>query len=154
MKSIEEAFNVLTPTYGDASKVMTSRKDKIKALGSFPNSTQKTSTNFSKQIEWCLALQINLEDLQALADESDELNREIYNMSTHKALLELFPMEMHEDLSNVEGNAKTKIEFVHTYITDKKSKLQNQGEGQSKTPASCKPRTTVRRSTFFAPMLV
>ena len=121
MKSIKEAFNVLTPTYGDASKVMTSRKDKIKALGSFPNSTQKTSTNFSKQIEWCLALQINLEDLQALADESDELN-----MSTHKALLELFPLKMHEDLSNVEGNAKTKIEFVHTYITDKKSKLQNQ----------------------------
>ena len=66
-------------------------------------------------------MQINLEDLHALADESDELN-----MSTHKALLELFPMEMHEDLSNVEGNAKTKIEFVHTYITDKKSKLQNQ----------------------------
>ena len=126
MKSIEEAFDVLTPIYGDASKVMNSRKDKIKALSSFPNSTQKTSTNFSKQIEWCLALQINLKDLQALADQSDELNREIYNMSTHKALLELFPMEMHEDLSNVEGNAETKIKFVHTYISDKKSKLQNQ----------------------------
>ena len=88
-------------------------------------------------------MQINLEDLHALADESDELN-----MSTHKALLELFPMEMHEDLSNVEGNAKTKIEFVHTYITDKKSKLQNQGEGQSKTPASCKPRTTLIAGTL------
>ena len=126
MKTVEEALKVLTPIYGGADKTMDSRKDKIKALGPFPSSTLKTSKNVGKQLEWYLALQINLEDLQALADESDELNREIYNLSTHRTLLDLFPMEMHEDLSNVEGNVKTKIEFVHTYVTDKKTKLQNQ----------------------------
>ena len=126
MKTVEEALKVLTPIYGGADKTMDSRKDKIKALGPFPKSTLKTSANIGKQLQWYLALQIYLEDLQALADESDELNREIYNLSTHRTLLELFPMEMHEDLSNVEGNVKTKIEFVHTYITDRKSKLQNQ----------------------------
>ena len=142
MKSLEEALNVLTPIYGDAAKVMDSRKDKIKALGTYPNSTVKTATNVRKQIEWILGLKTNLEDLAALADESDDLNREIYNMSTHKALLELFPIKMHEDLSNFSGNSKAKITYVHTYITSKLGKLKNQLNSLPEdAPTGTKPKT-------------
>ena len=35
-------------------------------------------------------------------------------------------MKMHEDLSNVGGNSKAQIEYVHTYISNKLNKLQNQ----------------------------
>ena len=105
---------------------MDSRMDKIKALGLFPNTTLKSATNVRKQVEWLQSLQIYLEDLAALADESAELDREIYNMSTFRTLLELFPMKMHQDLSNVNGDSKAKIEYVHTYVTDRMGKLRNQ----------------------------
>ena len=126
LKTVDEAFNILNPIYGHASRVMKSRKAKISALGMFPTSSQKTAANVRKQLEWYLALSTNLDELFALADESDELNREIYNMSTHDSILELFPMKMHEDLSNATGGSKAMIKYVHTYINQKMEKLQNQ----------------------------
>ena len=142
MKAFDEAISILSPIYGNPARLMDSRKEKIKALGSFPSSSVKTATNVRKQVEWFLALQINLEDLATLADESADLDREIYNMSTHRTLLELFPMKMHSDLSNVGGDSKRKIEYVYTYITDKIDKLQNQLKNLPEdAPTGTKPKT-------------
>ena len=124
LENIEEAFGILSSIYGDPSRVMTARKNKIASMGSFPNSKVKTSSNVKNQVEWLLSLELCIKDIFDLAEKNEDMDREAYNSSMFRTLINLFPLEVHCDMVNVNGGIKSKIEAIFTHVTDKREELQ------------------------------
>ena len=124
LDNIEEAFTILSSIYGEPGRVMTARKNKIASMGSFPNSKVKTSSNVKNQVEWLLSLELCIKDIFDLAENNEDMDREAFNSSMFKTLINLFPLEVHCDMVNVNGGIKSKIEAIFTHVTDKREELQ------------------------------
>ena len=124
LENIEEAFGILSSIYGDPSRVMTARKNKIASMGSFPNSKVKTSSNVKNQVEWLLSLELCIKDIFDLAEKNEDMDREAYNSSMFRTLISLFPLEVHSDMVNVNGGIKAKIKALFTHVTAKREEHQ------------------------------
>lgn len=124
LESIDEAFSVLTSIYGDPSRVMASRKSKISSMGNFPSSKVKTAANVKCQVEYLLSLELCIKDIFDVAEMSEDMDREAFNPSTYKTLINLFPLEVHSELCSVAGSIKVQTEALFKYVTDKREELQ------------------------------
>merc|ERR1711952_524821 len=104
---------------------MDAKKTKLQALGKFPNSKVKTAANLRSQIQWYLALEVDIKDLYEIAELSDEMDREVFNLSTYRMLLKPFPLDVDKKLGSVTGSARDKIEALYSYIAEEREECQN-----------------------------
>ena len=125
MTNIDECWDILLGIYGDPYRVMISRKSKIKAMGSFPKSTNKSAALIKSQVEWLLQIEICIKDIFDVAELSDDMDREAFNNSTYRTLIGLFPLEIHTELAKIKGNVKAQTEALYAHVMTKRSELQS-----------------------------
>ena len=97
MEDIATAWNILKNMYGDSSRVMDARKRMIKEMGLYPNNG-KPLVKFKNQIEWITKLEVTLNDIKELANESEQMERDAYSSDMLNLILSYFPSAMQTDL--------------------------------------------------------
>ena len=125
MTNIDECWDILLGIYGDPYRVISSRKAKIKAMGSFPKSTNKSASLIKSQVEWLLQIEICIKDIFDVAELSDDMDREAFNNSTYRTLIQLFPLDIHMELAKIKGNVKAQTEALYAHVMTKRSELQS-----------------------------
>ena len=125
MTNIDDCWAILESVYGDPSRVMTSRKAKIKAMGNFPKSNVKSAAAIKSQVEWLLQMEICIKDIFDIAEMSDDMDREAFNTSTYRILIHLFPLDVHTELAKIKGNVKAQTEALYTHVMTKRAELQS-----------------------------
>ena len=98
MENIDTAWDILKSMYGDASRVMAARKRKIKDMGSFPRSG-KPQVMLKNQIEWITKLEVTLNDIKELAEESAQMERDAYSSDMMHLIMSYFPNMIHKECS-------------------------------------------------------
>ena len=89
MEDIDTAWEILKNMYGDASRVMEARKRKIKDMGSFPRSGTP-QVMLKNQIEWITKLEVTLNDIKELAEESAQMERGAYSSDMMHLIMSYF----------------------------------------------------------------
>ena len=125
MTNIDECWDILLGIYGDPYRVMASRKSKIKALGSFPKSNVKSAALIKSQVEWLLQIEICIKDIFDVAEMSEDMDREAFNRSSYRTLIQLFPIDVHTELAKIKGDVKAQTEALYAHIVTKRAELQS-----------------------------
>ena len=125
---VEVLFSALRDLYGEASRVMRSRKDQLQALGEFPaiKGKSRVAGQVRAQVEWLLSAQMILEDIVEIAKSSPDMERSAYNPDALKEYLEVFPIEVLAKLSKVQGNIETRVKtLLQVHVKEKRTELQD-----------------------------
>ena len=123
LKDLKTAWRMLS-SYGDAARVMKAKKEQLENMEKCPTSKSRTAPNLRKIIEWCLNLELLIQEIHDLSELDEDLDREAYNPSTFNTLLDLFPLEVTDEMSDVDGNVVDKIGAVYNFVVEKREKAQ------------------------------
>ena len=130
MEDIEKAWKILTNMYGDTTRVMAARKEKLRKLGPLPKNG-KAAHALKAQVEWLISLETTLTDIMGLADSSLDMEYEAYNGSMVRTVRQLFHVDMVEKLT-FPGTAKYKIQKMKDFaveLREAKQELLKDHEG-------------------------
>ena len=125
---LEDAFEILAPIYGDAVRLMDSKKETIEALGPFPEAEDEdfaTAGELRDQIQWLIQFKTNVADLYELAAVSDQVDRDVFNLTTYRDLLRSFNLEVLKKLSQSGGSARDRVDALYGYVIEEREALQN-----------------------------
>ena len=131
MDDIDEAWRILTHIYGDPTRVMQARKQKLMSLGPLPHDG-KDAKVLKAQVEWLVSLETTLTDIMGLAASSVDMEYEAYNGSMVRTVRQLFHVDMVEELT-FQGTAKFKIEKLKEFaikLREAKQELLKDHEGE------------------------
>ena len=137
MESIIEAWKILDNMYGDSARVMNAKVLELRNLkenpdGGYPR--KGSGINLLKaQIEWITRLEVTLNGIMELGEESDQLDRNAFGDNTVCSVLELFPFQIQDELEDVmepaKEDGKDKLYFIIKYL----KKLRKKRQGMQKT---------------------
>ena len=126
MKSIKDAWKILDDMYGDSVRFLNAKIQELKSLRENPDGGYpckgKGMNLLNSQIEWITRLEVILNEITDLGEQSPQLDREAFGSRTIATILKLFPFKMQEDLfremepANEDG--KEKIFFIIKYLRD------------------------------------
>ena len=108
MENIDDAWEVLHAAFGDASRVMKAKKDKLAAMGSYP-AAGRGSAPIKKQVEWLMSLELVLKDIVDLGSTSADMDREAFSGWTLSKILSMFPLLIQADLTTCKGDWKERL---------------------------------------------
>ena len=127
MENIDTAWDILKSMYGDASRVMAARKRKIKDMGSFPRSG-KPQVMLKNQIEWITKLEVTLNDIKELAEESAQMERDAYSSDMMHLIMSYFPnmiqKELQVEMENLPDDGKIRLQKILDYIVKHRKIIQ------------------------------
>ena len=119
MEDIDTAWDILKSMYGDASRVMEARKRKIKDMGAFPRSG-KPQVMLKNQIEWITKLEVTLNDIKELAEESAQMERDAYSSDMMHLIMSYFPnmiqKELQVEMENLPDDGKIRLLKILDHI--------------------------------------
>ena len=92
MESIEDAWRILDDMYGDSARVMNGKLLELKSLkenpdGGYPRKGGRLSL-LNAQIEWITRLEVTLNGIMELGEESNQLDRDAFSSKTVVSVLE------------------------------------------------------------------
>ena len=64
-------------------------------------------------------------DLYELAGLSDEVDRDVFNLTTYRDLLRPFNLEVLKKLSQSGGSARDRVDALYQYVIEEREVLQN-----------------------------
>ena len=127
MGNIDTAWEILKNMYGDASRVMEARKRKIKEMGSFPRSG-KPQVMLKNQIAWITKLEVTLNDIKELAEESTQMERDAYSSDMVHLIMSYFPnmmqRKLHGEMENLPDDGKIKLHKILDHIVKHRKIIQ------------------------------
>ena len=119
MEDIYAAWDILKNMYGDASRVMEARKRKIKDMGAYPR-TGKNDVLLKNQIEWITKLEVTLNDIKELAEESIQMERDAYGSDMVHLIMSYFPnaiqKNLQEEMEGLPDDGRTKLFKIQDYM--------------------------------------
>ena len=77
------------------------------------------------QIQWLVQFETNVADLYELAALSDEVDRDVFNLTTYRDLLRPFNLEVLKKLSQSDGSARDRVDELYRYVIEEREALQN-----------------------------
>ena len=126
LDNVDAAFSTLRSLYGDPSRMMKHKKDKLMALGQYPKPGSKAQSHIKMQLDWLMQLELLLKDVFELAKLSEDSYCEFFSPSLLKSIKAFFPYTMCEELSKtLSGSTKDKMEQLYDYIVAKRSTVQD-----------------------------
>ena len=104
MESIVDAWKILQNMYGDPARVMNAKVMELKHLkdnpdGGYPRKGGGLSL-LKSQIEWITKLEVTLNSIMELGEESNQLDRDAFGSRTVVSVLKLFPFQIRHELEN------------------------------------------------------
>ena len=125
LQNIDIAWKDLKEMYGDASRVMKSKKAKLLAMGIYPKPGSKSPHHLRKQLQWLMDMKILMRDIIQLTETSEDLRSEFYNMTTLKAIKGLFPYSILDKLQDEpRGSTRIEMESIYYYVSNRGDKLK------------------------------
>ena len=104
MKDIEVAWSVLEGMYGDAVRVIDSKKKTVVDLGPFPKSGKGVQL-LRKQVSWLSQLELTLKEIRELGNQNVCLDREAFGLTLIREVKGFFPFIMQGELTTLFGPA-------------------------------------------------
>ena len=130
MEDIDEAWKILSNVYGDPTRVMAARKQKLSDLGQLP-ANGKDADVLRKQVEWLITLETTLGDIVELAESNSDMEYEAYNGAMVRTIRQLFHIDMLDELT-FRGTAQykvTKMKEFAVHLREIKQELLKDHEG-------------------------
>ena len=124
LEDIDEGLKILQTVYGDPSRVMKSKKNKLLSLGNFPKFGSKTPSHLKQQFDWLLQLELLLADVIDLATKSNDMHCEIYNPTFYRTIKQYFPTQMMKEMSGFTGDTKQRIASMKEYVVTNRKETQ------------------------------
>ena len=123
--NIDTAWIDLKEMYGDASRVMKTKKAKLLAMGIYPKPGSKSPQHLKKQLQWLMDMEILMRDIIQLTETSEDLRSEFFNMTTLKAVKGLFPYSILEKLQDEpRGSTRIEMESIYNYVSNRRDKIK------------------------------
>ena len=116
MDNIDEAWKILVKRYGDPSRVMAARKQKLKSLGNFPPSG-KDMKSLKSQVQWLINFETTLNDIMELANTNLDMEYEAYNGTMVRTIRRLFPVDIQDKLT-FQGTSQFKIQQMKQFAEE------------------------------------
>ena len=132
MDDIEEAWKILDKRYGDPSRVMAARKQKLRDLGKLPP-CGKDHESLKNQVQWLIKLETTLSDIIELASSNLDMEYEAYNGKMIGTIMNLFPVNMVDKLV-FEGTYQFKVQKVKEFaekLRETKQEIMKVFEGEA-----------------------
>ena len=124
--NIDTAWIDLGEMYGDASRVMKSKKAKLLAMGIYPKPGSKSPQHLKKQLQWLMDMEILMRDIIKLTETSEDLRSEFFNLTTLKAIKEFFPFTVLEELQELpRGSTRIEMESIFDYVSARRGKVKD-----------------------------
>ena len=102
MESILDAWKILDDMYGDAARVMNATVLELRSLKENPDGGYPRIGGglglLRSQIEWTTRLEVTLNGIIELGEESNQLDRDAFGSGTIVTVLDLFPFQMQDEL--------------------------------------------------------
>ena len=125
MENVDRAWESLNKVYGDATRVMTAKMNKLRSMGLFPKNGQSFAAN-KNQVEWLTNLEITLKEILEVGDQSIDMDREAFGGATFKLINRMFPVLIQHELADEvdsEDGRKTFLSIMR-YITQLRENRQ------------------------------
>lgn len=138
MDDIEEAWKILDKRYGDPSRVMAARKQKLRDLGKLPP-CGKDHESLKNQVQWLIKLETTLNDIIELASSNLDMEYEAYNgKMIGTTIMNLFPVNVVDKLV-FEGTYQFKVQKMKEFAEKLRETKQEiikvfEGEAAIKDP--------------------
>ena len=116
MDDIEEAWKILVKRYGDPSRVMAARKQKLKNLGNLPPNG-KDMESLKNPVEWLIKFKTTLTDIMELANSNLDMEYEAYNGDMITTIRLLFPMDMNGKLI-LKGTSQYQVQKMKQFAEE------------------------------------
>ena len=102
MESILDVWKILDDMYGDAARVMNAKVLELRSLKENPDGGYPRKGGglglLRSQIEWTTRLEVTLNGIIELGEESNQLDRDAFGSGTIVTVLDLFPFQMQDVL--------------------------------------------------------
>ena len=98
-------------------------------MGKFPQEKKGSNLELLKrQIEWITKLEVNLNEIIGLGEESDQLDRDAFSSNNVLTVLDYFPFSLQEDLVDylapAEDDGKEKLKLIVKSLKKLRKKRQ------------------------------
>ena len=132
MEYIEDAWQVLGDMYGDAGRVMHAMRLELKKLkenadGGYPRRGTGLSL-LKSQIEWITRLEVTINSLIELGEESEQLDRDAFGSKTVGFILNLFSFQIQDELALLlvpaGESGKEKLRLIVKFLKTLRNKRQ------------------------------
>ena len=125
LENIDLAWRTLN-FYGDPSRLMKAKKQKLKTLGQFPKIGSKAPSHLKTQLDYLMNLEILLKDLIEVSEESQDMYSELFNPSMLRSIKDNFPITILDEFDPLEGrgNVESKMKNFLDYIINLREKTQ------------------------------
>ena len=130
LKSIDDAWSILMDMYGDSSRVMAAKKQKLCNMGMYPSRTTRGGRlgTLKTQIEWVTKMEVLLKDIIELGEESEQHDRDAFGSDTILTVQGFLPFsmqkELDKDLKSVENDGKEQLEVIIEFLKESRSTSQ------------------------------
>ena len=123
--------------YGDAARVMNAKVLELRNLkensdGGYPRKGGGLSL-LRSQIEWITRMEVTLNGIMELGEESNQLDRDAFGSGTVVTVLDLFPFQIQDELEKemrpAKEDGKDKLYCIIKYLKD----LRQRRQGMEKT---------------------
>ena len=128
--SIATAWDLLNQIYGDPKRILLNRKAKIKAmtpfykLDKFGGNAGRTAGEAKQMVDWCVAMELVLEDLFAVAKKSVDMNNSVFSEDLYSTVSLLLSANIIGVINKEAGSYKEKLEALYKFVKDKKEELK------------------------------
>ena len=139
MTDLNKALGLLRPMYGNSSRLVKAKREKLKAMGAMPKPESKAKIHVKTRMEWLLGLELLLQELFVLASHDVDCNNEVFNNTTLRWVKAMFPSNIHNKMVLHNGTAQEKLESILTDVIEMRERdervLQDvDGEDDDATP--------------------
>ena len=138
MESIADAWKILDDMYSDAARVMNAKVLELRSLNENPDDGYPRKGGglglLRSQIEWITRLEVTLNGIMELGEESDQLDRDAFSSGNVVNVLDLFPFPMQDELAEemepAKEDGKAKLYLIIKYLKKLRKKTQEMQKTQ------------------------
>ena len=127
--SIDEALNLLQTVYGDARRILNNRRDKLKSMGVFyrlekyGGNGARSVSETKAMVDWLISFELTMQDLIDLSAKSVDMYSSVFNEEMYTNMIRLFPAKVTDEINDVKGTYKDKLEALLMWVKTRKDKL-------------------------------
>ncbi len=129
IESIDEAMEVLQTVYGDARRILNNRRDKLKNMGVFyklekyGGNGSRSASEAKAMVDWLITFELIMKDLFDLSTKGVDLYSSVFNEDLYNNVIQLFPARIVDEVNDVSGTYKDKLEYIFNLAVEKKKTL-------------------------------
>ena len=122
VKDIDEAWAALDIAFGDPTRLLRSRMEKLFKLGMLPKENAKGG--LKSQVEWYLEIEAMLKSIIDLGSKDEELDKLAFNKNTIGDIIKMFPSHIVRKLLKCTGTGRKKLENITEKVSDLRIEAQ------------------------------